>query len=312
MSSISVVIPTYNSADFIGEAIESALNQSLKPFEIIVIDDGSTDNTREVLKKYNKNISYYYQSNHGSGKARNKGIKEAKGEYIAFLDSDDFWDINHLDNLFSVLINNPGSALSYCGKKWVGKKGNLLKNSYIQNEFPSGWIFSNLIKGNYISSSSVVLIKKKVLYDVGFFDENKNMRNAQDYQLWLRVSARHPIASSPKKTVNYRRHENNRTKDVISRQNGLIYSIESASKLINKNEVDERNEPWKINVQERLIKQYEIAAKSLYDSSDLKKARQFCLIGIRKGSHSIKLYFILILTFIPISYHKIKKYMGIK
>ncbi len=89
---ISVIIPTYNRANFLGEAIESVLSQTYKNLEVIIIDDGSTDDTRQLIEKYtDKRIIYLYQEHGGTSAARNKGIQEAKGEYIAFLDSDDIW-----------------------------------------------------------------------------------------------------------------------------------------------------------------------------------------------------------------------------
>ncbi len=108
--SVSVIIPTYNRAHYLGEAIESVLNQDIQDcrIEIIVVDDGSTDNTEEVLRKYGNSVTYIYQNNRGAGPARNRGIKEATGEWVAFLDSDDRWLPGKLTLQFMVLDAFPG------------------------------------------------------------------------------------------------------------------------------------------------------------------------------------------------------------
>jgi glycosyltransferase involved in cell wall biosynthesis len=107
---VSVIIPTYNRARYLAEAIESILNQDIRDcrIEIIVVDDGSTDNTKEVVRKYNNNIRYIYQDNRGAGPARNRGIDEATGEWVAFLDSDDRWLPGKLTLQFKVLDAFPG------------------------------------------------------------------------------------------------------------------------------------------------------------------------------------------------------------
>lgn len=99
MPKVSIIIPTYNSAKYIHDAIESVLNQTYQDFEIIVMDDGSIDNTKKVLRSYieSKKIRYFYQKNKGPSAARNKGIREAKGEYIAFLGADDIWHKKKLE-----------------------------------------------------------------------------------------------------------------------------------------------------------------------------------------------------------------------
>src|SRR5690349_3602213 len=107
MPKVSVIIPTYNRAQFIARAVDSVLEQTYKDFEIIVIDDGSSDNTQEILKAYEGKIRYVYQQNKGISAARNRGIQEAKGEYIAFLDSDDVWKPEKLSVQVAILDVNP-------------------------------------------------------------------------------------------------------------------------------------------------------------------------------------------------------------
>jgi len=115
MAIVSVIIPSYNCARYVEEAIESVLNQTYNYLEIIVVDDGSTDNTREVLKEYigNGQIKYVYQENQGPGAARNTGIKCAKGDYIAFLDSDDTLTENSIEKRMNLIIRSPEVGLVF-------------------------------------------------------------------------------------------------------------------------------------------------------------------------------------------------------
>ena len=115
MPKVSVIIPTYNSAQYITEAIESALNQTYKDFEIIVVDDGSTDNTKDILRSYieKKKIHYFYQKNSGVSSARNTGVRVSQGEYISFLDSDDFWAAEHLQQLFNAMWKYPMCSIAF-------------------------------------------------------------------------------------------------------------------------------------------------------------------------------------------------------
>jgi glycosyltransferase involved in cell wall biosynthesis len=115
MPKVSVIIPTYNCAQYITEAIESVLNQTYKDFEIIVVDDGSTDNTNEILRSYieKKKIRYFYQENSGVSSARNMGVRVSQGEYISFLDSDDFWEVNHLQQLLNAMWKYPTCSVAF-------------------------------------------------------------------------------------------------------------------------------------------------------------------------------------------------------
>ncbi len=124
---VSVIIPVYNGEKFIQDAIESVLAQTYKDYEIIVVNDGSTDNTEEVLKPYidKRLIRYFYQENKGVSAARNKGIREARGEYIAFLDADDVWVDVHLQNSVDALFSHPEAGLSFSDVRYWGESSDL-------------------------------------------------------------------------------------------------------------------------------------------------------------------------------------------
>jgi glycosyltransferase involved in cell wall biosynthesis len=172
--SISVIIPAYNSAAWIGEAIQSALDQTLPPFEVLVVDDGSRDNTREVVSGFPPPVRIISQANGGPGKARNLGARSAQGDWLAFLDSDDFWHPAKLEKQAG-LASESGGGLVHA----------LLENGY-QCAVPPVVTFDRLWEGNCIGTSSVMILKQ-VFFDVGGFAED--LPPAEDYHLWLRVAA---------------------------------------------------------------------------------------------------------------------------
>lgn len=182
---VSVVIPTYNSADRVKEAIDSVLAQSYSNFEIIVVDDGSTDNTESTLRQFGERIRYFKQQNQGVSSARNTAIRNSRGEYVAFLDSDDIWAAEKLAAQVLVLDSDPEVGLVYCD--WSVMSGEtVLQASYLNHLRPaSGYVFDELIQRGFVLTSGVV-VRRSCLEDVGCFDTTLTI--AQDYDLWLRIS----------------------------------------------------------------------------------------------------------------------------
>ena len=182
---ISVIIPTYNRANFILKAIKSVQNQSLHVKEIIVVDDGSTDNTRELLKA--QNITYIYQDNSGVSSARNQGIKKAKHEWIAFLDSDDIWHKDKIKEHVSLHVDSPELKASFTDETWIrdGKKIN--KKKHLKKEEPT---FLNSLRTCKIGTSTF-LVHKSLFDKVGLFDET--LKVCEDYDLWLRILENYKI-----------------------------------------------------------------------------------------------------------------------
>jgi len=196
MPKVSVIIPTYNYGKYIEKAIDSVLAQTYKDYEIIVVDDGSTDNTREIMESNYKNeVRYFYQENTGAPAARNKGIRASKGEYLAFLDADDYFEPQSLEKKVSLLETNKDIGWVYSDWDYLDIQGNVLKLASSQSSFASknklrGNIFKDMLRGTLISTPAV-LICKTWIEEVGGFDERLNA--FQDYDLWLRISYRHEI-----------------------------------------------------------------------------------------------------------------------
>jgi len=179
---VSVVIPTFNRQNTIIKTIESVLNQSLRPDEIIVIDDGSNDNTKYILKEYLEKIVYIFQDNLGVSSARNKGINVAKNRWIAFLDSDDIWHKDKLKIQIDFHEKNKNFLWSHTNEVWI--KNNIKVNKKKHQQKFGGDVFDKALNQMFISPSSVI-INKDIFDKVGLFDENLPV--CEDYDLWLRV-----------------------------------------------------------------------------------------------------------------------------
>lgn len=226
MPTVSVIIPTFNRSEKVVRAVSSVLNQSFQDVEIIVVDDGSTDNTHEALSKYMPAIQYIRMTdNMGVSAARNKGIKHSAAPWIAFLDSDDYWLKQKLSEQMAFVDQDPYTVACQTEEIWIkdGKRINPKK----RHAKPSGDIFTQSLKLCLVSPSSVI-IKRSLFEEVGFFDET--LPAGEDFDLWLRISCQHPIYLIEKSlVVKEGGHE-----DQLSRQfSGMDrFRIKAIAKLI--------------------------------------------------------------------------------
>ena len=184
---VSVVIPTYNYGRFIGETVESVLTQTYRPVETIIVDDGSTDDTRERVAGYGGRVRYIYQQNSGLSAARNTGIHAAKGEFIALLDSDDLWLPDKLERQIDVCIQYPDSALVATERFAIDETGQRL--DYVAESCARAGFREltarDLLEFPAFSPSSVVL-RKDALLAVGGFDEA--LTAVEDMEMWVRIA----------------------------------------------------------------------------------------------------------------------------
>ncbi len=185
---ISVIIPTYNRRHTLERAIDSVLSQTFKPFEIIIVDDGSEDGTRNWVQEAYPSIKYIYQSNNGVSSARNKGIRSSRGSWIALLDSDDEWMPEKLEDQVIFINENPGSLFCHTNEIWI--RNGVRVNQMKKHKKYGGDIFKYCLDMCRISPSSS-LINKEVFEDVGLFDESLTV--CEDYDLWLRITANYTI-----------------------------------------------------------------------------------------------------------------------
>jgi len=181
---LSVIIPTYNRETFLKIALESVLNQTVKDFELLIVDDGSTDNTSDLIKSYHdKRIKYLYQPNNGVASARNLGLKFSKGEFIAFLDSDDRWDPKKLEITLNYIHRFPNIYIFHTEEIWY-RRGTLL-NQKKRHKKPSGHVYSNALPLCCIGMSTAV-VKREVFEKIGRFDET--LPACEDYDFLLRAT----------------------------------------------------------------------------------------------------------------------------
>ncbi|OGX15238.1 MAG: hypothetical protein A2166_00420 [Omnitrophica WOR_2 bacterium RBG_13_41_10] len=231
MPKVSVIIPTYNRAHYICETIDSILAQTYRDYEIIVVDDGSTDDTRKVLQKYDGKVRYFYQKNRGSSAARNFGISQSQGEYIAFLDDDDLWLPNKLDVQLEIIEKNLNLAFVCSGSYVINEAGENI-NVWKENKKSKLETFRRLYKGNFVLTLTV-LMRRRCFYDVGEFDERLIV--SQDYDLWLRLAKKYKFQYINTPLAKYRIHRNNVSKNIETRflNNLMIFQEQKINKGVN-------------------------------------------------------------------------------
>ena len=185
---ISVIIPTYDRYWILKEAIDSVLSQKFSDFEIIVVDDGSTDATNDLLSTYGDQITTISQQNKGVSAARNAGISFSRGDYIAFLDSDDMWLPEKLSCQHNFFLSHPETFICQTDEIWI--RNGVRVNPKNRHKKPSGMIFEPSLQLCLVSPSAV-MIKKSLFDSVGLF--NESFPACEDYDLWLRIGLYYPI-----------------------------------------------------------------------------------------------------------------------
>ncbi len=185
---VSVIIPTLNRAWAVGKAIDSVLFQDYPNFELILVDDGSRDQTQSLLSAYQSRIIYIHQPNQGVSAARNRGIAAASGDLIAFLDSDDYWLPGKLSEQVAFFKAHPEALICQTEEIWI-RNGRRV-NPRRRHKKPAGNIFIPSLELCLVSPSAV-MAKKALFAEIGGFDED--LPACEDYDLWLRVSCRYPV-----------------------------------------------------------------------------------------------------------------------
>jgi glycosyltransferase involved in cell wall biosynthesis len=208
---VSVVVTTFNQAPYIGAALQSVFNQSYGRYEVIVVDDGSTDDTPRVLQPLQSRILHVRQANQGVAAARNTGVRQAKGELVAFLDGDDLWEPDKLASQVEAALANPGSGLiatdglqfddaQVLDESLIGPSVRPLLN--LTGGVATIEAFRHLLIGNFIATVSQVMIPRAVLESIGPSDPSLAL--VSDWDLYLRISRRYPISLISRKLVRWR------------------------------------------------------------------------------------------------------------
>lgn len=224
MPKISVIIPAFNSALFVGRAIRSVLDQTFPDLELIVVDDGSTDETAQIVRSYSDpRVIYIYQRNQGPNAARNNGIRRTRGELLAFLDSDDWWLPRKLEAQLDRLESIPEAGLVYCSAQKVDGCGRLLK---LRSARIEGEVLNPLLINNDIAGPSSVIVRRRVFDQVGLFDES--LWRAEDWEMWLRIAAEFPVVAvkDPLVCVTYR--PDSHGKDIAALRDDSLAMLQKA------------------------------------------------------------------------------------
>lgn len=204
---VSAVITAYNSETFVKDAVESVLRQTLPVDEVVVVDDGSSDRTGEIVKQFaERGVRYLYQNNQGPGAARNRGVNETSGELIAFLDADDIWLEHKNQKQMECLLEHPDVALVSGFAWWWNVAKGIRK---VSGEVPKNRsaLKREILVHNVVGNPSMVLLRREALLDVGLFDAN--IQWGQDWELWIRLVDRYDVLLIPEPVIVYRWHFDN-------------------------------------------------------------------------------------------------------
>lgn len=220
---VSVVIPSYNRALYIGEAIESVLAQTYHNIEVIVVDDGSTDNTEEVIQPYLSRIMYLQQENAERGASRNSGMRKATGEYLAFLDSDDIWLPSKVEADIKVLTQHPAVGLVYSDIIQIDECGRQI--GMLRRKPRNGRVTKFLMSENFVSIGAH-LGRRELFENVGGFVEDRRLSGSEDWEMWIRLSTATDFMHVPMATSKIRVHKANTMANTEGMNKSMNYALE--------------------------------------------------------------------------------------
>ena len=300
MSKISVLMPAYNSEKTIKKTIESVLKQTFSDFELIIINDGSTDLTlAEIESIKDKRLQVFTHTHSGASATRNQGIALLKGDFISFIDADDIWTPDKLDLQFKALQEHPEAAVAYSWTDCVDENYNFLRSgSHITF---NGDVYQQLLLRDFIESGSNPLIRQEAIKEVGGFDIS--LGNANDWDMWIRLAALYQFVAVPSVQILYRVSTNSLSNN--------IWRMEACSLKIIERECNYHPQKLQTLKKDILANRYKyLTFKALEGMPSSKKglaSMRFFLLALRYDPNwiiQIKIIFIIIskiviLTFLP-------------
>jgi len=273
-SIVSVIIPTFNRGRLLKEAVDSVLAQDYPDFELLVVDDGSVDDSAEILHAYGQRLNLIQQQNRGVSAARNAGIAAASGRYIAFLDSDDLWLPQKLTRQVQFFNRYPDALICQTEEIWM-RNGRRVNPGFRHRKL-SGMIFEPSLHLCLVSPSAV-MIRRSLFDEVGLFDEN--LPACEDYDLWLRVSCRYPVYLIPAPLIIKRGGH----PDQLSQTPGLDkYRIQSLVKILESGLLSRKMATAAVKV---LKEKCAIYAGGCLQRGRKKDARDYKRLADRFGKH---------------------------
>ena len=226
MPKVSVIIPAYNAMNYLPATMESLLNQTFDDFEVIVVNDGSFDDTEQWTSQItDPRVKVITQTNQGLAGARNTGIKHARGEFIAFLDADDLWETTKLEKQVQVLQENPEVGLVYTWVAYINDKGK--STGRIFKNHAEGNVWQKLTEHNIVECGSVAMVRRCCFETVGVFD--RNLRSfVEDLDMWLRIASHYPFKVVKEPLVYYRQHSTSASRNWEAMEKSVRMVIEKA------------------------------------------------------------------------------------
>lgn len=225
--SVSVIIPAYNQAAYLGDTLQGVLAQTYRDYEVIIVDDGSTDKTQRIARDFVKarpnNSTYIYQPNMGLAVARNTGIRAANADLVALLDSDDIWLPDYLETMMLLYRQNSGVDVCYCGVQYMDTYG--IDLPQISNQtLPPTQLYAALLRANFLIPSTI-LLRKMAVVGTGYFDGA--FRRLQDWELWLRMlRLGYRFVGTDEILVRYRVHRESLSVDPVGGQRAMLDMVE--------------------------------------------------------------------------------------
>lgn len=287
---VSVIIPVFNGEKYIAHALESVYSQTYRNFEVICIDDGSTDNSAGIIRNF-ESVIYHYQENRGIPAARNTGIKLSQGELIAFLNQDDIWFPDKLRFQVNYLLEHPEVAMVHTNIS-ISKNGTTIASELpINNRHKCFSIFDELYLGNFINSFTVI-VRRECLGVSGLFDEE--IRITSDYDLWLRIAANFGIGYQDVVTGTYRLHSNNLS-------NNPLPVVKDVIKVLKKIESRYPELVERIPERKRNNRHFHLnfsLGYGYFSQYDLVKARKYLFKALKYKKNWIPLYGYILSTYL--------------
>ncbi len=286
---VSVIIPVYNSEKYIEETLKSVFAQSYKDFEVIVVDDGSTDNTAKVLSGYKDKLIYIRKENEGISIARNTGIAHALGKYVAFIDHDDIWYPEKLGEQITLLEYNRNAHLCFSDAYLIDEKGK--RNGRLFNICPpfKGMVFKQLLMGNFIPILTAV-VRKEILKETGLFDPEYKM--VEDWDFFIRVAKQYPVIFIDSPLAGYRVHTGSFSakRDIMLKE--LISVIDNYAGLVDRNTMN------RLKAKNRNF-QFELGIAYLCKETGHHEGREYFLKRIKEARFYFSFYLGLALSYLP-------------
>ena len=294
---VSVIMPVYNGERYISEAIESVLSQTYQNLELIIVNDGSTDNSKTAIESYlqDPRIRYFEQPNAGVAAARNTAIKESQGKLIGFLDQDDFWYINKLKIQIEYLERHKNISLVYSDYEVIDEINNKIENASDKADYDlSKCDFVSLFIKNKIGILTVLTYKRCILSSGQF---NQNLKGTDDYELWMKIALQYKLAYQPEVLAAYRSHGYNTSNDKLKM---LIFESMALDNII-KNYPCSTKLLSRTIIRNRLFVIYKkIANFSLYMNRDRKNARYYYITSLKHNPLSLEVINNIFSTLIPL------------